>query len=969
MKTFAGEIKSPYLYVDPLIGTDGFGHTYPGVCLPFGMVQLSPDTRTSGWENCSGYHFSNPTIIGFSHTHLSGTGAMDLGDILLMPTTGPVQTVAGDEADPSSGYRSAYRHDTERARPGYYTVFLDDYAIRVELTVTERAGFHRYTFPRSDDAHVIIDLLHGLGDRVLDSEIQITSDTEIVGFRRSTGWADDQRVYFAARFSKPFDSFGTVLNGVESPGSKTAKGTDVKGFVNFSTAKDETVLVKVGISAVGIDGARNNLATEIPDWDFDRVMKNAETVWNEALNPITIETDRQDDKTVFYTALYHTMLCPNLYTDVDGRYRGADGRVHRTEGHPIYTVFSLWDTFRTAHPLYTIICPDRNADFVKTLLSKYQESGFLPVWELAANETNCMIGYHSVPVIVDAYVKGNRDFDVTHAYDAMKKSAERDHRGLEYYRTLGYIPSNKENESVSKTLEYAYDDWCIAEMARLLGKTNDYKKYTRRAKAYANLWDTSVRFMRAKKDGNWLSPFDPNEVTIDYTEATAWQYRFFVPQDVESLIALMGGDEKFVENVDELFNASPELRGREQPDISGLIGQYAHGNEPSHHIAYLYNFAGAPWKTQERVREIMTSFYKTGREGICGNEDCGQMSAWYILSALGFYPVCPGSGEYVITSPMFDKAVIKVGDGKTFTIVADGVSETHKYVQSARLNGESYTKSYLEHTDIMKGGELVFEMGDRPNVDWGSKKDDRPRSVIKQQFVMNPFFISERRSFCDTMTVAIHCYTPGAQVFYTTNGGAPTARSKRYAGSITLDNTTTLKAIALKDGLQPSSVESVDYIKMPYRRIVTYDFPYHPSYTAGGDDGLIDGIRGELTSFAEWQGFLGVDLSATIDLGEERDIRRISTGFLQDYGSWIFLPSSVEYLLSRDGVDFRSLGKITNKAPIDRRGTFVRDFEKRIRHRKARYVKIVAKNIDVNPPGHPGAGGKAFVFADEIVIE
>jgi predicted alpha-1,2-mannosidase len=969
MTPFDAQASSLTRSVDPFIGTGGFGHTYPGASLPFGMVQLSPDTRTSGWENCSGYHASNPTIIGFSHTHLSGTGATDLGDILFMPTTGPLRVIAGEETDPEGGYRSTYRHDTERASPGYYAVRLDDYGIGVELTVTERAGFHRYTFSRADEAHVLIDLLHGLGDRVLDAEVRIVSDSEIVGYRRSRGWAADHRVYFAARFSRPFASSGTVQNDVPATGGRRARGKNVKAFAAFKTSENEQILVKVGISAVNVAGARRNLEAEIPGWDFEGVKSDAQAAWEKALGCIRIDAGDVDTRTVFYTALYHTMLCPNLYTDIGGRYRGADGRVHVTKGAPVYTVFSLWDTFRAAHPLYTIVAPERNAAFIQSMLSKYEEGGYLPVWELHANETNCMIGYHAVPVIADAYVKGIRGYDAAKAYEAMKKSAERDHRGLEHYRSLGYIPSNKQNESVSKTLEYAYDDWCIAEMARLLGRNEDRERYARRAKAWQNVYDAATGFMRPKKDGGWVSPFDPNEVTVAFTEATAWQYRFFVPQDVESLIAFLDGDERFIESLDSVFTASTELRGRDQPDISGMIGQYAHGNEPSHHMAYLYNYAGAPWKTQERVRDILTSLYTTGREGLCGNEDCGQMSAWYVLSAMGFYPVCPGREDYAIGSPLLPRAVIDVGGGRTFTIVADGVSRTNKYIQSARLNGKAYTRSYIRHSDIVNGGELVFVMGDRPNTAWGCRAEDRPRSVVEEQFAMNPFFIAAARSFYDSMTVEIKCYTPGAEIRFTADGRLPSKHSARYAGPVTIDRTTTLKAAAFKDGMGESFVESVEYIRMPYRRSIAYEHPYHRAYTAGGENGLLDGIRGETTSFAEWQGFLGVDLSATVDLGEERKVRRISTGFLQDYGSWIFLPSSVEYSVSRDGRDFTPLRPVTHTVPSSRGGAFVHEFERKIRHTKARYVRIVAHNVGVNPPWHPGAGHPAFIFADEIVIE
>jgi predicted alpha-1,2-mannosidase len=956
-------------YVDPFIGTDGFGHTFPGASLPFGMIQLSPDTRTSGWENCSGYHSANPTIIGFSHTHLSGTGAIDYGDILIAPTTGKLQTAAGDEQSPATGYRSAFRHETEQASPGYYSVLLDDHRIKAELTATERAGLHRYTFPKSEEAHVILDLLHGLGDKVIESAVEIIGDTRIEGMRRSRGWAEDQHIYFSAELSKPFESFGIVAREAQKPGERQASGKNVKAFVNFSTQADEAVLIKVGISAVNVEGARKNLRAEIADWDFDRVRRRAAEKWNQSLGRIRVEGGSGQEKVNFYTALYHAMLSPNLFTDVDGKYRGGDRRVHQAEGREVYTVFSLWDTFRAAHPLFAIIEPKRDSDFIKTLISKHEEGGLLPVWELAANETGTMIGYHSVPVIVDAYMKGIRDFDVALAFEAMKKSAEQDHLGLKYYRRLGYIPADKENESVSKTLEYAYDDWCIAQMALALGKTADYGKYIKRAARYINVYDASTGFMRGKKAGNWVKPFDPNEVSGIYTEANAWQYTFFAPQDVEGLIDLMGGDSRFIERVDKLFSARTDLTGRSQPDISGMVGQYAHGNEPSHHMAYLYSYAGAPWKTEERVRQIMEKFYTNARDGLCGNEDCGQMSAWYNFSAMGFYPVCPGSDIYVLGSPIFEKVVIDVGRGKKFTIRADGVSKANKYIQSARLGGKPYTKSFIRHTDITGGGELVFQMGDKPDRDRGVRKEDRPRSLLKEKFVMNPFFVASERAFLDSNTVELKCYTPESKIYYTLDGSMPSMRSKLYTSPITLMATTTIKAIAIKDGTGESSVEEVEYIKIPYRRTISYKYPYSHLYTAGGRNGLLDFERGETNAFGSWQGFEGTDLDAVVDLGERRRVSRISAGFLQNYPSWIFLPASVEYFISDDGKEFTSLGVINNTIPQDQEGAFVKEFEVKAKDATARFVRVVAKNIGVCPPWHLGAGQKCWVFVDEVVIE
>ncbi|MFU8844916.1 MAG: GH92 family glycosyl hydrolase, partial [Bacteroidales bacterium] len=625
-------------YVNPFIGTDAHGHTYPGATLPFGMVQLSPDTRLEGWDGCSGYHYSDSVVYGFSHTHLSGTGISDYCDILFMPTTGPVLLSNGSD-NPDEGYASRFRHEKEVASAGFYSVFLDDYDVLVELTCTKRVGFHQYTFEPQESRNVIVDLFHR--DPVIESWLRVISENEIEGFRRSSSWADDQFLYFYAVFSQSFARFGLAVEESVITGS-SAEGTNVKGFFTFDPIGNKTLLVKVGISAVSVEGARKNLEAEVPHWDFEKIKTDAREAWNAELGKIRVTGGTDEQKTTFYTALYHAYAVPNLFQDVDGNFRGHDLAVHNSKDMTYYTVFSLWDTFRAAHPLYTITQNGRTADFIKTMLTQYSQGGRLPVWELAANETDCMIGYHSIPVIADAWLKGIDSFDVGKAFAAMKHSAELDHFGLMYYKKHGYIPAEEEAESVSKTLEYAYDDWCIAMMAKSLGKMDDYEQYIKRAQSYKNMFDPATGFMRARMNGRWFEPFDPKEVNFNYTEANAWQYSFFAPQDLSGLIGLFKGPDQFETMLDRMFEESHEITGRQQADITGLIGQYAHGNEPSHHMAYLYNYIGKPWKTQDRVRQIMDELYSHQPDGLCGNEDCGQMSAWYVFSAMGFYPVTPG---------------------------------------------------------------------------------------------------------------------------------------------------------------------------------------------------------------------------------------------------------------------------------------------------------------------------------------
>lgn len=957
-------------YVNPFIGTGGHGHTFPGATLPFGMVQLSPDTRLSGWDGCSGYHYSDQLIYGFTHTHLSGTGISDYGDILLMPTTGNVSLSALPDNANGDGYASHFSHSNEHAAPGYYSVRLDDDNILVELTTTARVGFQRYTYTPTARANVILDLAHR--DKVLDSELSVVGHTRVEGFRRSEAWAKDQVVYFVAEFSQPFTSYGIAVDNQLKFGISMARGTNVKSFFTFDARGGTPVLVKVALSPVSVEGARRNLATELRDWDFERVRADADKAWDAELNKIQVRGGTQAQLTNFYTALYHSMLAPNLFMDVDGQFRGRDLKLHRAEGFTNYTVFSLWDTFRAAHPLYTIIEQKRTLDFINTFLAQYEQAGRLPVWELAANETDTMIGYHAVSVIADAAAKGLKGFDAEKAFAAMNESARSKRFGLDAYEERGYISSEDAPESVSKTLEYAYDDWCIAVVARLLKREDDYEYFIRRAQNYKNLYDPSTGFMRAKRNGHFVVPFDPREVNFNFTEANSWQYSFFAPQDITGLITLAGGKESFARKLDALFNAEAQTTGREQADITGLIGQYAHGNEPSHHVAYLYDYVGQPWKTQARARQIMDTFYTPRPDGLIGNEDCGQMSAWYVLSAAGFYEVAPGRPVYAIGTPLFEEARFKLENGKSFVVKARGVSTRNIYIQSATLNGQPYNKSYLTHSDIMSGGEIVFRMGARPNKAWGSGAGDFPVADIKgEQFAPVPVILSDADSFKREAVVSMKATVPQLKIFYTTDGTEPSARSKLYTRPFVVRQATTVKAVAVNERGVSSKAVTARFQKTPHDWTIRVFSTPAPQYSAGGPDALIDGLRGGADfRTGAWQGYQGQDFEAVVDLGKARTVSKVGAGFLQDVGSWIWLPRSVEFELSRDGVNFSKAASV-HAEDVSARDmkVFVRDFVGSFDGRNARYVKIKAYGFGRIPAWHAGAGGSSWIFIDEITVE
>jgi len=748
---FSQNIKTANLiqYVNPLIGTEKMGHTYPGATVPFGMVQLSPDTDTLAYEvngkynpdvykYCAGYQYPDKTIVGFSHTHFSGTGHSDLGDLLIMPTIGELQLNPGTANHPDNGFRSAYSHNNEVAEPNYYKVKLDDHQILAELTTSTRVGMHQYTFSKSDNAHIILDLVSGIynyGNKNVWTCIRVENDTLITGYRQTNGWARTRTVYFAISFSKKIKNYGyqnfapkEVYKGFwrkfdQSKNFPEMAGSQLRAYFDFDTKEGEQIKLKVALSSVSTEGALLNMQSEIPHWNFEQVKEEGQKLWNETLQKITIETKKLDEKINFYTALYHASLSPTIYMDVDGKYRGLDQNIHQAENFTNYTTFSLWDTYRALHPLYNIIQPKRNVDMINSMLAHYKQSvhHMLPVWSHYANENWCMIGYHSVSVIADAIIKNNANFDTEYALEACVQTAKnKQYDGLNYYIQMGYVPEDKNGSSVSKTLEYAYDDWCIAQMAKKLHREDIYTEFIQRSQNYKNVYDSSIAYMRPRlNDRTFKKEFDVLSTNqAGFIEGNAWNYSLYVPHNPDSLINMMGGKKRFAKHLDSLFTYDlPDKYFAETEDITRdcIIGNYVHGNEPSHHIIYLFNWTNEPWKTQEKVRLTLNKMYHPSADGLGGNDDCGQMSAWYIFSALGFYPVAPGSDEYAIGSPLVTSASIKLENEKSFHIEVKNQNEKNVYIDQIFLNGKALTRPFLQHNVIMQGGKLQFIMRDTPN--------------------------------------------------------------------------------------------------------------------------------------------------------------------------------------------------------------------------------------------------------------
>lgn len=735
-------------YAKPIIGTEKMGHTFPGATVPFGAVQLSPDTDTIPYEvngrynkdvykYCAGYQYDDKTIVGFSHTHFSGTGHSDLGDFLIMPTTGKLQLNPGTEDKPETGYRSTFSHANEMAEPGYYKVKLDDHSILAELTATTRTGFHQYTFPKSENAHIILDLMAGIynyEDKNVWTFVRVENDTLITGYRQTNGWSRTRTVYFAMSFSKPFVHYGAqdyskkqVYRGFwrkfdQSKNHPDLAGKQLRMYFDFATEEGEKLKVKFALSPVSTRNALQNMKEEIPHWSFEKTKSEAQASWNKELNKIQVQTLNEEDKVNFYTAMYHAALMPTVYMDVNGEYKGLDQNVHKTDGFTNYTSLSLWDTYRTFHPYLNVISPSRNTDIVKSMLAHYDQStlNMLPIWSHYANDNWCMSGYHSVSVIVDAILKG-LPIDANHALDACVATArKRGYEGLGYYMDLGYIPADKNGTSVSSTLEYAYDDWCIAQLAKKVGKDEVYQEFIKRSENWRNVYDASIGFMRPKlSNGTFKKEFDVLKTDGQgFIEGNAWNFSLYVPHNPAAMIEVMGGKKKFTSHLDSLFTMSlPDEFFADTEDITreGIIGNYVHGNEPAHHVAYLYNWTDHPWKTQERIRMILKHQYHNGPAGLGGNDDAGQMSAWYIFSALGFYPVAPGSDQYWLGSPLVKEGIIQLENGRSFKIEALGQSDKNVYIKSVMLNGKALTRRYITHAEIMKGGTLTFQMSSKPN--------------------------------------------------------------------------------------------------------------------------------------------------------------------------------------------------------------------------------------------------------------
>ncbi len=902
---YSQEKKTLTSFVNPFIGTAAHGHTYPGATVPFGMVQLSPDTRLEGWDGCSGYHYSDSIVYGFSHTHLQGTGVSDYGDILFMPTNGKTaQAAAWRDA-----YKSKFSHKNEQAAPGYYKVKLDNYNIDVELTTTERTGIHKYKLAPKDTCRLFIDMMHR--DELLYYDIQTIGDTVVYGYRVSKGWAEEQHCYFYAVFNKPFIGMEQLMqrtDEVSEDGQRNIIYEEVQVFsLLFAPDKKNEIIVKVGISGTDVEGAKNNLWNEAKGWNFESFKKNANKKWEEQLNKLPIKSNDNDHLINYYTALYHCCTTPNLWSDVDGRYRGMDQQIHVAEGYNHYTIFSLWDTFRALHPLFTAIEKERTGHFIQSFLNMFRQRYALPVWELAANETNCMIGYHSVSVITDAYAKGIRNFDQNLALEAFIASSLNNEEKIAY-NDLGYVPSELYSESVSKTLEYAYDDWCIAQFAKMIGNDGAYEKYMERAQSWKNLFDPETKFFRPRRNGGFIEPFDPYQVNFNYTEANAWQYRLFVPHDIETLIEYHGGKENFRKALDDMFSADPKTTGREQADITGLIGQYVHGNEPSHHMASLYNYVDQNFeKSYSMTQRIMKEMYKPTPDGLCGNEDCGQMSAWYVLASHNLYSTTPGARQWVQTGPT-DSTFQKLG------------------IQSAIA----------------------------------------PKSkVINESVLSLPIISAKSQTFSDSLLVTISHIFPEANYssyFTDANGKITDLRGRQFY----IHSTGSVTTRAIFEDLQSQDITANFYKRNSLIKISLTHQP-DPQYTGNDKDALVDELRGS-NDFrtGAWQGFRGQPLEAVIDLGKTQQINSISLSTLRDIKSWIFHPVSIEYFTSADGKEFFAAGyhedyDWTNSNAEAREWTSETNVQ-------ARYVKVVAKPLMSIPKGHLGEGEAGWIFADEIII-
>jgi len=956
-----GQGQDPVTFVNPFVGTGGHGHTFPGATLPYGMVQLSPDTRIDGsWDGCGGYHYSDSLIYGFSHTHLSGTGVSDYGDMHFLPLTVVPPSRQGPVGIP-------FRHENEQAEAGYYQVTLEN-GVRVELTATLRTGLQRIHFPpQASDQLLLLDLNHR--DAVIEGLMEAEGDRHLRIVRISKAWAQQQHCYARVAFSAPFRIEPTSVPH--------------RMLLRFRLNPGEPLLIQTGLSLTDTTGARRNLEAEFARFQFDQTRRAAYVAWNDELTKILIEDTNDSLLRIFYSALYHVMIHPNTASDVDGRYRGHDNRIHHTATTQ-YTVFSLWDTFRAAHPLYALIDRRRTTDFIRSFLNIYRQAGRLPVWELASNETDCMIGYHSVSVIADAMARGIGGFDSILALEAMCHSARLSHLGLEAYQNRRQITADDEHESVSKQLEYAYDDWCIARVADMLGNRKVAEEFSLRAQYWKNLFDPTTGFMRPKKNGGWVRPFDPREVNNHFTEGNAWQYSCFVPHDMPGLMAAHGGAAAFEAHLDSLFTTTSHTTGREQADITGLIGQYAHGNEPSHHMAFLYHLTGRADKSQQRIHQILRGFYRNSPDGLIGNEDCGQMSAWYVLASLGLYPVAPGASEWLVAAPLHKQARIFLENGREIELRTKGEGI---FPASIHRNGVRCTQIPLLTHDELSGLSLHIRLD--PDPAQCLPPSPWPLFDVGPPLPINPVIEAQSAVFDSSLRVQLYhpsipplplragdTHPPPAHslLFYTTDGTDPVpGRSARLSDTsrLSLHESTLLKVVATDASLgNPSAVVEAQFHKRPNRWGVRNLNEPNRMYTAGGPASLVDGLRGSTNwRKGDWQGIQGNHFVSVVDLGDKTEIRSLRAGFLQDTRSWILLPSGVRFYGSNNGRRFHQLGEFTHSEADNRMEVFLKELGGSLsRPAKCRYIKIEARQFGNLPAWHPGAGYPTFIFIDELMV-
>lgn len=942
-------------YVNPFVGTAGHGHTFPGPVVPFGMVQVGPDTRRGNWDACGGYYYEDTVIYGFSHTHLSGVGVEDYADLLIVPQQGELKL------DPiyksTKGYGASFSHQNEIAEPGYYEVKLDN-GIHVALTATERCAIHTYTFSKAikGKKYLLLDLEYR--DIVLDYAIRKIDKRTISGKRISESWAKEQHFYFHLETSTDFISCKLEVN----------KKNNRKALVLEFPEYIDSLTVRVAVSGTNEKYAKMNFDAEIKNKNFNEIRQNAKLKWIEQLGKIHIDTYNDKILTNFYTALYHTAIHPSLWSDVNGSYRTFDNQVDANTLNQ-YSVFSLWDTYRATHPLYTITNPELIPNFVSSFLSQQRITGRMPMWPLSNNETFCMIGYHSSSVIADAVTKGIKLQNNDELLEALIASAFSNELGKFEYSMSGFISAGNEAESVSKTLEYAYDDWCIARFAEYLGQTSIQNEFDKRACSWINLFNEKSGFFQPRKQGVWLNNFIPNEINQHFTEANAWQYSLAVPHNLNDLIETKGGKKSFETFLDSLFRTSSKMSGREQSDVTGLIGQYAHGNEPSHHIAYLYNYAGAPWKSQEVLDEIMTKYYLPTPDGLSGNEDCGQMSAWYVFSALGFYPVCPGNPTYAIGRPMVNNAEINM-NGKSFILKVYNNSETNKYVQKIKWNSLVYPFLYITHEMLLSGGLLEIEMGAQPNMNLGHYKTDLSTMKI-DEFVSVPYFETISEVFSDTCIIRIQKLSNNdGNIYYSFDS----IHFEQYKGqNIILTETKKLHAKVvreIKGIIYESKVVTNTFKKYVNDKIVTLDCLWENHYPGSGMQNLVDEQRGGKDfRNIEWQGFQCEYVSGVIAFTNERMIRKITLSALQDVRSWIYIPTEFYVEYSLDGKTYKKFGLTKPKINSKTKSNCILDIIVEASPTKAKYIRFKAKNLGKNPNWHISPGGKTWVFLDELMIE